>query len=52
MCRSNKMIKHAKKQAMKSNLNYQHGAILSKGGKILASGYNKSRSSFTTHVHI
>ena len=46
MCRSNKMIEHAKKQAMKSNLNYQHGAILSKGGKILASGHNKSRSSF------
>ena len=46
MCRANKMIEQAKKQALKSNLNYQHGAILSKGGKILASGYNKSRSSF------
>ena len=40
------MVNYAKTQAMKSNLNYQHGAILSKGGKILASGFNKSRSSF------
>ena len=46
MCRNDKMIEYAMKQALKSNLKFQHGAILSKGGKILASGFNKSRSSF------
>ena len=46
MCRNIKMGNYAKKQAMKSQLRFPHGAILSKGGKIMVSGFNKSRSSF------
>jgi deoxycytidylate deaminase len=38
-------------QAIQSDINFQHGAILTKGSKILAKGYNKSRSKFMNVLH-
>lgn len=38
-------------QAKQSDINFQHGAILTKGSKILAKGYNKPRSKFMNTFH-
>lgn len=50
MTRFVKMANYASKQAEQSTLKYQHGAILTKGSKILATGYNKSRSKFLNTI--
>lgn len=46
MSRLEKMANIAKDQALLSNLRFRHGALLTKGSKILAKGFNTSRSSF------
>lgn len=46
MTRLEKMANLAKEQAQLSQLKFKHGAILTKGSKILAKGFNTSRSSF------
>ena len=38
-------------QAEQSDINFQHGSVLTKGSKILAKGYNKSRSKFMNVIH-
>ena len=38
-------------QAKNSHINFQHGAVLTKGSKILAKGFNKSRSKFMSSLH-
>ena len=46
MTRTTKIINLAIEQAKLSTMSQQHGAILTKGSKIIARGYNHSRSHF------
>ena len=46
MSRQNKIISSAMEQALLSNMPFKHGAILSKGPKIIVKGYNRNRSKF------
>ena len=44
MCRSQKIISLAVDQAYNSNMNIRHGAVITKGNKIICKGHNTSRS--------
>lgn len=46
MSRQNKIINSAMEQALLSNMPFKHGAILSKGSKIIVKGYNRNRSKY------
>lgn len=46
MCKLNKIKNLIIEEAQQSNMNFKHGAILTKGSKTLAKGYNKPRSKF------
>ena len=46
MSRKTKIINSAMEQAQLSTMPFKHGAILSKGSKIIVKGYNRDRSKF------
>lgn len=46
MSKISKNINVAIEQAQQSTMNFQHGAILTKGSKIISMGFNTSRSQF------
>eukprot|EP01115_Flamella_aegyptia_P004001 TRINITY_DN177_c0_g1_i2.p1 TRINITY_DN177_c0_g1~~TRINITY_DN177_c0_g1_i2.p1 ORF type:complete len:76 (+),score=5.25 TRINITY_DN177_c0_g1_i2:63-290(+) len=39
-----KYLKEAQQEAEKSDMNFRHGAVIVKGGKILSRGHNQSRT--------
>jgi len=46
MTRWTKLRNVATQEAMKSNCTYKHGAIIMKGGKVVAKGHNTYRTKF------
>ena len=47
MCLSNSqvsLLNHGATESIKSNLNYKHGCVISKGKKKVVAGYNHNRS--------
>ena len=45
--RGDKMRNAAMQEAMRSTMRYRHGAIITKGGKILSQGHNHVRTGFS-----
>jgi len=44
MCRVQKYMTLAAQEALQSNVNYKHGAVVVKAGKIIAKGHNSLRT--------
>ena len=44
MCRKQKIIDIAAEEAYKSDINIRHGAVITKGNKVICKGYNTSRT--------
>lgn len=49
--RGDKMRNAATNEAMRSTMRYRHGAIITKGGKILSQGHNHVRTGFSGPLH-
>ena len=52
MCRSDRMSIWAYEQAVLSKCSFQHGAIISKGGKIIIKGRNTNRTKYLNTMGI
>jgi deoxycytidylate deaminase len=51
MCRKTKFGEIAYQHALNSTMNFRHGAIITKGSKIIVSGHNHNRSTILGQIH-
>ena len=51
MCRKTKFASLAYTQALQSDMNFKHGAIITKGSKVMASAMNHNRTQILGQTH-
>ena len=51
MCRKSKFASLAYTQALQSDMNFKHGAIITKGSKVMASAMNHNRTQILGQTH-
>ena len=51
MCRKTKFGEIAYQHALNSTMNFRHGAIITKGSKIIVSAHNHNRSTILGQIH-